>query len=225
LEAVLPDVILFPKFQYLNQDPPLSLESLAQHALSCGFDGVDALIREASWVKESDYAQSLPRFVRGLRAHGLKAYTASTDWGHEHADDIEEAYRLFADNGIRMFRFTMQTYQGPGTWRADLERCRKTLGKLEPLGQRYGVKALLQTHGGLLAFSPATALCLVDGLDPAALGIHYDPGNMLHQEGWTEPVKSVDIMGPYLSYVGVKNCGYFLLPPPTYAILLPANNF
>ena len=206
----MPDLICFPKFLW----PHLDMEQLADMLLECGFDGVDIIIRDTAWCKEDDYPESLPVFCDTMRAKGLSAYAATTSWGHDSLEWIEDAYRLFADNGVTMYRFTMQGYRGPGTYREDSDRCRETLAKLEPLGQKHGVKALLQTHGGCLTWSPLSAYVLVQGLDPAAVGVHYDPGNMRHQEGWTDPHKSVDVLREYMGYVGVKSCGRFLVADP-----------
>lgn len=208
MSSAMPDLLVFPKFFF----PHLTAEQLAEQMLACGFDGVDVMIRGNSWCKEDDFFETLPAFVKLMRARGLKAYTVTTDWKHDRLDAIEDAYRLFADNGITMYRFLMQTYAGAGTYREDVARCRASLERVEKLGQKYGVKALVQTHGGTLNFSPATAFFLVTGLDPSAVGVHYDPGNMWHQEGWTEPAKSLDILREYLAYVVVKNCGWFLIP-------------
>ncbi len=203
------DLLVFPKFSFREQD---TVEKLADQMLRCGVDGVDIMIRKPSWVKEDDYFETLPAFAGEMRGRGLKVYAVTTDWQHDKVDAIEDSYKLFADNGIKMFRFLMQKYQGRGTFRADMKTCRESLEKLEPLGQKYGVKALLQTHGDSMTWSPEAAYILVEGLDPQAIGVHYDPGNMLHQEGWTEPVKSIDVLGPYLAYVVTKNPGWFLIP-------------
>ena len=206
--AQTPDLLVFPKFFF----PHLSVEELAKTVLDCGFDGTDVMIRETSWCKEEDYVKTLPAFAEKMRGIGLKCYTATTSWTHERLATIEDDYRLFADNGIRQFRFLAQTYRGHGTFREDFALCRRSAERLESLGQKHGVMALFQNHGGALFWSPATAYFLLKSLDPKAVGVHYDPGNMWHQEGQTNPTLSVDALGEFLAYVGVKNCGWFLVP-------------
>ena len=210
-----PDLLLFPKFEYLNQTPPWSVDALIDHAERCGFDGIEVMIRETSWCREEDLPRSLPAFVRAVRARGLKAYTATTDWQHEQIAQLDDAYRLFADEGIGKVRVTVQWYRGAGAWREDFERCRRSVALLEEAGRKYGVQALIQTHGAAMVFSPAIGYFLLDDIDPAAVGIHYDPGNMMHQEGWTDPPKALDLIGPHLGYVGMKSCGWFRVPDPT----------
>jgi len=203
------DVLVFPKFFH----PALDAGRLAETALELGFDGIDIIIREGqSWCQDSDFLDSVPAFCEVVRGAGLKAYSASTDWTHEEVPRLDEAYRLFQDNGILMFRFWLQRYQGPGSFRNDHARCLRTMDIIEKFGQRYRVKALLQTHGWNMTWSPEAAYDMVKGFDPAAIGVHYDPGNMIAQEGFTLPEKAVDLLGEYLSYVGVKNAGWFCAP-------------
>ena len=205
----MPDLIIFPKFSYPALD---TVEKLADQLIEWNFDGVDIMIRGNAWCKENDYFETLPAFVSHMQSKKLKAYTVTTDWKHDKVAGIEDSYKLFADNGVTMYRFLMQTYRGAGTFHDDWKKCRESLEKLEPLGRKYGVKALLQTHGDSMTWSPEAAYFMVQGLDPKAIGVHYDPGNMWHQEGWTEPVKSIDVLGEYLSYVVTKNLGWFYHP-------------
>jgi sugar phosphate isomerase/epimerase len=203
-----PDLLCFPKFFH----PHLTMDQLADTMAECGFDGVDVMIRDTAWCNDDDYTRTLPRFAATMRERDLKCYTATTNWTYQNVSGIEDAYRLFADNGISMFRFLMQTYRGRKTYREDFAKARATAEELEKLGLRHKVKVLFQNHGGALFFSPATAYFMTKGLDPAAVGVHYDPGNLRAQEGWTNPTLSVDVLGEYLAYVGVKNAGWFLLP-------------
>lgn len=203
----MPDLLVFPKFFQ-----PLAVEDLAERMLECGFDGVDVIIREGYWCTDDNYPQTLAGFAGQLRRSGLKVYTATTNWTLHDMDRMEDAFRVFADNGIAMFRFWLCNYAGHQAYRAALLECRKALGRMEALGQRHGVKTLIQTHGGTMSWSPEAAYQLVHDLDPKAVGVHYDPGNMWTQEGWTEPAKTMDILGAHLAYVGVKNGGWFLAP-------------
>ncbi|MBN1675791.1 MAG: TIM barrel protein [Kiritimatiellae bacterium] len=202
------DLLVFPKFFY----PHLDEKRLADTMTQLGFDGVDVMIRDAAWCKEDDCRDTLPRFVRTMRGAGLACYSATTDWKLDRIESIEDDYRFFADHGIRMFRFGLTNYAGFGTWQRDFERARAGLAALEKIGQRHGVKALLQTHGGNLTWSAEAAAFMVQGLDPNAVGVHYDPGNFIHQEGYTHAEKAIDVLGEYLAYVGVKNAGWFRCP-------------
>lgn len=202
------DILCFPKFFYPHLDP----ERLAVTMKELGFDGVDIMIREASWSKEGDYKQTLPQFANTMRAAGLKAYTVTTDWSEARIDALEDDYRLFADNGITMFRYWFLRYGGFGTFHELFERGRKMIAKVENLSQKYGVQAIFQTHGGRMTWSCEAAYFMLQGYDPKAVGVHYDPGNLTAQEGFTGPEKAVDILREYLAYVGVKNAGWFLAP-------------
>jgi len=202
------DLLCFPKFFY----PHLDMNQLAVAMKDLGFDGVDIMIRGASWCKEEDYKQTVPQFAKAMRAGGMKCYTVTTDWPETRLDSLEDDYRLFADNGIEMFRFWFLRYGGPGTFHELFEQGRKMIAKVEALGQKYGVKAIFQTHGGRMTWSCEAAYFMLQGYDPKTVGVHYDPGNLLAQEGYTGPNRATDILREYLAYVGVKNAGYFLAP-------------
>ena len=67
-------------------------------------------------------------------------------------------------------------------------------------------------QGGTLHCSASMSYFLLNGFYPECIGSHFDPGNMIHQEGHEDWEKGIDIIKPYLCYVGVKNAAPFLLP-------------
>jgi len=206
----MPSLLSFPKFFY----PALSVDELTFTLSDIGFDGVDILIRENSWVKPDKLSVTLPAFVKSMHSKGLETPSVSIDWQHHEMSDKEDTYRLFADQGIQMVRIWFQNYRGSGTFHSDWKAARESMAILEKLGQRTGVKTLIQTHMGNLVWSAETAYFMVQGFDPDAVGIHYDPGNMVYGEGWSEPVKVLDVLGDYLALVGIKNGGWFHVPQP-----------
>lgn len=76
--------------------------------------------------------------------------------------------------------------------------------RLVPLAREFGIQYVIEIHMGGVATSAATALPLAAGLDPQAVSFIYDPANTIF-EGFLRPRTSVEILGPYLSYVHVKN--------------------
>lgn len=84
---------------------------------------------------------------------------------------------------------------------------RAYLGEVEKMGARYGVKGLVEIHHGLISASASLAFRLVDGFDPARVGVIYDVGNMVH-EGYEDHRIGLELLGPYLAHVHVKNAAY-----------------
>jgi sugar phosphate isomerase/epimerase len=81
---------------------------------------------------------------------------------------------------------------------------REGFARLAPLSREFGIQYVVEIHMGGVAASPATARALVEGLDPKAVGFIYDPANTIF-EGFVRPRTGVELLGPYLSYVHVKN--------------------
>ena len=84
------------------------------------------------------------------------------------------------------------------------DRTRRNLESIVPLSEQYGVRFVFETHHGNVCASAPLARELVDGLDPAAVGVLWDPANGVH-EGFLRPRISAEYLGEYLASVHVKN--------------------
>jgi len=71
-----------------------------------------------------------------------------------------------------------------------------------------GVKALVELHHMTLTSSASAAMRLLDGLDPAHVGVIHDLGN-LQVEGFEDHLAAFQLLGPYLAHVHVKNGAWF----------------
>jgi len=197
----------FPKFFQ-----ELSAEKLGETLKDIGFDGVDVMVRDGYWVTYSTLKDSLPSYIKTMHSFGLSTKSATTSIADINTPGFEDMYRIFADNGIEMYRYGGFSYRGMGTFHDDFQKARSDIAELENLGKKYGVKAIIQMHGGTLHCSSSMSYFLLTGFDPQYVGSHYDPGNMVHQEGYEDWEKGLDIIKPYLCYVGVKNAAPFLVP-------------
>jgi sugar phosphate isomerase/epimerase len=203
------DFLEFPKFFQ-----ELSAEKLAEALKNIGFDGVDVMVRDNYWVTYKTLKDSLPEYIKIMRSFGLSTRSATTSITDVEEPGFEDMYQLFADNGVEMYRYGGFRYRGMGTFHDDFQNARGIIAKLEKLGERYGVKAIIQMHGGTLHCSAAMSYFLLKDFNPEYIGSHIDPGNMVQQEGYEDWEKSIDIIKPYLCYVGVKNSAPFLVPHP-----------
>lgn len=201
------EIVVFPKrFQ------PLSAVELARTLRDIGFDGVDVMVREGYWVTEATIERSLPEFVKVLHDFGLSTTNATTDFLDATSPLVERGVACLAEHGIRQYRLRGFAYRGGGTFWEDFNAARRTLSRFEKLGEKYGIRAFLQTHGGTLHASATTTAFLVEGFNPAFIGVHHDPGNMICQEGYETWEKGFDALGKHLCMVGVKNAGTFHTP-------------
>ncbi len=96
---------------------------------------------------------------------------------------------------------------GQGSYAQLFESTRDFLGEVEKLAFRFGVKAIIETHHGTIAASASAAFRLVESFDPVAIGVIYDPGNMVF-EGYEDYQLGLELLGPYLAHVHLKNAAW-----------------
>ena len=68
----------------------------------------------------------------------------------------------------------------------------------------HGVKALVELHHETITPSASAAMRLIEGLDPGAIGVIHDLGNLVI-EGAERNESAFELLGPYLAHVHVKN--------------------
>lgn len=148
-----------------------------------------------------DSLDDISRITResGLEFSGIGGYLRCDD--HVGVDRMLAAT---AELGARQVRVTMpRTDTGAdyrevfASARADVERAAKRAGEL-------GVKALIELHHETITPSASAAFRLVDGLDPAHVGVIHDLGNLVI-EGQEHALSAFQLLGPYLAHVHVKN--------------------
>lgn len=82
------------------------------------------------------------------------------------------------------------------------------LAVAEPLGRQYGVRFVVEMHHNTIAPSAAMVRRLVESFDPHIIGVIYDIGNLVW-EGYEAPELALQVLGPYLHHVHLKNAGVF----------------
>lgn len=94
-----------------------------------------------------------------------------------------------------------------GSYRESFEAAKSFLAEVERLAERYGVRALIEIHHRTICPSASLARRLVEAFDPSAIGVIFDPGNMVY-EGFEDYRLGLELLGPYLAHVHVKNAAY-----------------
>jgi sugar phosphate isomerase/epimerase len=84
---------------------------------------------------------------------------------------------------------------------------KKYLAEAAELCKTYGVKGLVETHHMTITSSASAAFRAVGGLDPDAIGVLFDPANMVY-EGYENYRMGLELLGPYLAHVHVKNASW-----------------
>lgn len=76
--------------------------------------------------------------------------------------------------------------------------------KVEELAKKHGVKADFEMHHGTITAAASSARRLASYFDPKYIGVIYDTGNIIY-EGFEEYQMALEVLGPYLDLVHVKN--------------------
>ncbi len=122
-------------------------------------------------------------------------------------DSAEAVFRAANAVGATSARINSSTYLPEVPYKEQIAQNREQFGKLEKLAKRYKVKALMETHMGLVCPTVVSSMQVLDGLDPEYVGLMWDPGNQV-EEGGERYDMAVRTAGPYLAEVHVKNRAY-----------------
>jgi sugar phosphate isomerase/epimerase len=200
--------------------PDLTPEEAAREIKDAGYDGVEWRVaripeefkveRPSFWrnnlctlspsVEEAHRAREISENV-GLEIIGLGTYIEVGD-----LDATEEAMRFARVAGSPQIRVGVGR-PGGAPYTDLLAAAREFLVGVEELARQYGVKVLVELHHGTICPSASLAHRLVTGLDPEAIGVIFDPGNMAF-EGFEDYRIGVELLGPYLAHVHLKNAAF-----------------
>ncbi|MCL6457938.1 MAG: sugar phosphate isomerase/epimerase [Gorillibacterium sp.] len=119
----------------------------------------------------------------------------------------EQGMKIAKVLGAPSIRVGVSGYDRSISYRELLEQGRHYLHGVQELSQQYGVKGNIEIHHGNIASSASSARRLVEGFDPAHIGVIHDAGNMVH-EGYENYRMGLEILGEYLAHVHVKNAAW-----------------
>jgi sugar phosphate isomerase/epimerase len=200
--------------------PDWAPEEAAHHLAAQGWDGVEWRVTDqdpaptpgfwagnrATWPL-TGLEDSLAHMATVTRGAGL---TFSGIGGYARAADHDNVERLLAATaalGAERVRVTMPAL-GDDAYPVLFDATRRDLEWIAGRAAEHGVKALVELHHRTIVASASAAIRLVDGLDPAAVGVIHDVGNLVI-EGWEDPLAGFQMLGPYLAHVHVKNVAWY----------------
>lgn len=161
--------------------------------------GADELIARADEIKKkaSDCGIELP---------SVASYVQNTDM-----DASVKALEACAAIGAKCVRIGAGGYKADNDAWQTLQDAKDRYYKLSKKAAEFGVKAVMETHHGLIAPSTLACRTILDDIDPAHAGIMWDPANQ-GREGLDRYDMAVSMAGPYLAEVHVKNVIYTSSP-------------
>jgi sugar phosphate isomerase/epimerase len=150
--------------------------------------------------------EALPDIARITRGAGLEF---SALGGYARSRDRHNVERLLAATatlGAERVRVLMPAL-GTGHYRDLFRATRTDLIWATARAADHGVKILVELHHRTITSSASAAIRLIDGLDPARIGVIHDLGNLLI-EGHEDHLAAFQMLGPYLAHVHVKNAAW-----------------
>ncbi|GAS81155.1 xylose isomerase domain-containing protein [Paenibacillus amylolyticus] len=204
--------------------PDINAEELASAAAAAGIDGIewrfrgipeDAISEEPSYwrnnrcsVDPNRWQEQIPVFREAAEGQGRKSIALVPYLNCGDLSATEQAFQAAAGLGASMMRVGVPGYDRKTSYLELYRKAVQYLSEVQDLAKQYNIKALVETHHQTIAPTASLAYRLVQSLDPQHVGVLYDPGNMVH-EGYENHRMGLELLGPYLAHVHVKNAGWF----------------
>jgi sugar phosphate isomerase/epimerase len=204
--------------------PEWTPEEAVTEVAALGFDGIEWRVADdpgtdgppgfwrgnrCTWPA-STFEQDAPEIAALTRAAGLEMPAIGPYARCDDLETVEQLMRGAAALGVPRMRVQVGA-PGPEGYRETFARRREEYRAVAELALRHGVQALLELHHQSLVASASAAARFLDGVDPRAVGVIHDVGNML-REGYEHDPWSLEILGEHLAHVHVKNA--VLRPEP-----------
>jgi sugar phosphate isomerase/epimerase len=209
--------------------PEFSFEEQVGLLRDLGYDGIELRVCDiapehagkpfSNWgnhkdpIGPSNLARSVPRLKAAAAGAGVEICALGTYVNLRDPGGFDDIAGAAVELGARMVRVNSPWYDGREPYDVLLELAVAGLEAVEAAARRHGIKAVLEIHHGSIVSSASAARRLFEGFDPDAVGAILDPGNMVH-EGHETWAKGIDLLGPYLAHVHVKNATWVLSEKP-----------
>lgn len=205
--------------------PDLTPEELAKTAAAAGIDGIewrfkdipaDAVGEKPSFWRNNlcsiDPAASdaeLERFKLAALNENVVNLSITPYLNNCDVAETEHVFKAAQKVGVPFIRVGVPGYNKSQNYNDLFAKAVDYLHHVQELSQQYGVKGLVETHHQTITASAGLAHRLVSGFKPEHIGVLHDAGNMVH-EGFENHRMGLELLGPYLAHVHVKNAAWSL---------------
>ena len=201
--------------------PDYTPEETVQKLKEYGYDGVEWRVTDQEkadgsgfWngnratIPFSTFEQDAPRFRQITEEAGLGQSGAGTYVLCDDLPGVEASIRGVKALGADRFRVRVPGYDGLAPYMPIWETSKAQYRDVVALAGQHDVKVLLELHHRSIIPTASAARLFLDGLDPAHVGVIHDAGNMVF-EGFEAYRLGLEILGPYLAHVHVKNARWY----------------
>jgi sugar phosphate isomerase/epimerase len=203
--------------------PDLTKEELISAAAAAGISGVEwryaPISQEAASQKPSYWGNNLSTIIPGtsdeeleklrenVQSHGLKTISVTPYLTCGDVAGTEKVMQIAKKLDADYIRVGVPRYDGSKNYNELYAEAVNYLHHVQELSRQYGIKSLIEIHHVTIAPSTGLAHRLVSQFDPEHIGVLHDAGNMVH-EGFENYRMGLELLGPYLAHVHVKNAGW-----------------
>lgn len=184
-----------------------SLEDAIELAKVIGFDAIEWNVRKGGHIEPERVATELPRAVALTRKAGLAVEMVTTAIQDAQSPQAEAILAAMHAEGIRVYRsgeYFRYDYAKP--IRPQIEALRPRFAGLAALNAKHATTVAYHTHSGrsIIGGNIWDFWMVLDGMDPARVGLNYDGGHATLRggAGWPEAARMVL---PHIVALAVKD--------------------
>jgi len=207
-------LIYFTKF--LSGMP---VEQIGQTVARMGFAGLDLAVRHGQVIHPDNAREVLPGAVDTWRGMGLSVplATLEADWTDPDLPELRDVYRACGEAGVPCIKLGYWFWNERVPYWDQVGTARASLEKFEALGREHQVCTLVHNHSAAFyGCNASAAMHLVRGFDPQYIGVYLDSA---HLKLAGEPLAmALDMVGPHLKRIAVKNARHVRTPEGKWAI-------
>lgn len=157
----------------------------------CGFDGIEATVRERGHVLPERVEDDLPKMVEALKKHGLEMTILTSDINNVNQPQAQKVLTTAKKLGITRYRMLWYNYDLSKPVRPQLEAIRPQVKDLAAMNRELGVTGLYQNHSGAkMVGAPLWDIYeLIRDHDPKEISIAFDIMHATAEGGLDWPIQ------------------------------------
>jgi sugar phosphate isomerase/epimerase len=196
--------------------PHLDLKQTCELLKKLGYDGMELRVRRFPAERANETPSPWGRHLTDLSPDNIleradEVKSIAKEYGIEiaafasacDASDLDHA-RLLAEGakavGCPAIRLGCRGYNGTVNYNELYDEAVRNYEKALEITRQYGVKVLVETHGGTIHVSASLAHRIVSNFDAKDIGVIYDPQNMV-SDGYETTQLAIELLGDYLAHI------------------------
>lgn len=193
--------------------PDYEVDDAAALVADIGYEGIEWTVDypDSAWdgvskwhISTDDPEASAAPAREAARRNGLAIPALGAPCDFLDGDGVRRYLQVAVMVGAPAVRIKPPRYDGSVHFAEVFKKTRAACESAERMAAEAGIRALVELHGGRITPSASAARRLLEGRDPQWMGAVFDPGNMI-REGMEDWRMGIEILGPYLQHVHVKD--------------------